>query len=103
MVARVLKPPTPLDFPGGVRCVFLAGSIEMGQAEPWQSAVEDALAGEDVVILNPRRDEWDSSVNDRPTCLYSAPQDAVQRSTGWDGICVMVVDQRSLGCRGPSI
>ena len=41
--------------------MFLAGSIEMGQAEPWQSVVEEALAGEDVVILNPRRDEWDAS------------------------------------------
>ena len=42
-------------------------------------------------------------VNDRLTCLYSAQQDAVQRSTGWDWICVMVVDQRSSGCRDLSI
>src|SRR3954468_10394886 len=61
MIARVLKPPAPLVIPGGARSVFLAGSIEMGQAEPWQSAVEEALAGDDVVILNPRRDEWDAS------------------------------------------
>jgi hypothetical protein len=61
MIARVLKPPTSLDILGEVRSVFLAGSIEMGQAEPWQSVVEEALAGEDVVILNPRRDEWDAS------------------------------------------
>jgi hypothetical protein len=60
-MALILKPPAPLDTLGGVRSVFLAGSIEMGQAEPWQSAVEEALAGEDVVILNPRRDEWDAS------------------------------------------
>ncbi len=33
----------------------------MGRAEPWQAEVERALADEDVVILNPRRDEWDSS------------------------------------------
>jgi hypothetical protein len=60
-MARVLKPPAPLDLPNGVPTVFLAGSIEMGLAEPWQAAVEDALAGEDVVLLNPRRDEWDAS------------------------------------------
>ena len=44
-----------------------------------------------------------SIVNDRLTRLYSAQQDAVQRSTGWDWICAMVVDQPSAGCRGPSI
>jgi hypothetical protein len=60
MIAQMLKPPTPLVLPGGVRSVFLAGSIEMGQAEPWQSAVIEALADEDVVILNPRRDAWDA-------------------------------------------
>lgn len=59
MSAQILKPPTPLDNLGGARSVFLAGSIEMGRAEPWQAAVEKALAGEDLVILNPRRDEWD--------------------------------------------
>jgi hypothetical protein len=61
MSAQVLKPPTPLDDFGGMRSVFLAGSIEMGRAEPWQAAVEEALAGEDLVIFNPRRDDWDAS------------------------------------------
>jgi hypothetical protein len=60
-MARVLKPPTPLELERGERSLFLAGSIEMGQAEPWQAEVERALADEDVVILNPRRDEWDPS------------------------------------------
>jgi hypothetical protein len=32
----------------------------MGQAEPWQAEVERALVDEEVVILNPRRDEWDA-------------------------------------------
>lgn len=61
MPARVLKPPAPLHLLAGVPSVFLAGSIEMGQAEPWQAQVEQALAAEDVVLLNPRRDEWDAS------------------------------------------
>lgn len=42
--------------------VFLAGSIEMGTAPNWQEEVlrqfEDT---KNVVILNPRRDDWDSS------------------------------------------
>jgi hypothetical protein len=59
-MARIIKPPAPLDL-GGRPAVFLAGSIEMGLAEPWQAAVESALAGLDAVILNPRRDEWDAS------------------------------------------
>jgi hypothetical protein len=60
-MGRVLKPPAPLLLAEGERSVFLAGSIEMGLAEPWQAAVEQALADLPVVVLNPRRDEWDSS------------------------------------------
>jgi hypothetical protein len=58
-MARIVKPPAPL--PEGGRSVFLAGSIEMGQAEHWQEMLERALADLDVLILNPRRDQWDSS------------------------------------------
>jgi hypothetical protein len=60
-MARILKPPAPLDLAPGKRSVFLAGSIEMGQAEPWQAVLEQALVADEVVILNPRRDEWDAS------------------------------------------
>ena len=38
--------------------VFLAGSIEMGRAGDWQQDVQDALADLDVVLLNPRRADW---------------------------------------------
>ena len=41
--------------------VFLAGSIEMGKATDWQQKVSDALKDFDILILNPRRDDWDSS------------------------------------------
>jgi hypothetical protein len=58
---RLLKPPTPLILSPDERTVFLAGSIEMGLAEPWQERVERALADLPITILNPRRDEWDSS------------------------------------------
>jgi hypothetical protein len=61
IMARVIKPPAPLEYDLRSPSVFLAGSIEMGQAEDWQSAVEKALHDLDVVIFNPRRDEWDSS------------------------------------------
>jgi hypothetical protein len=41
--------------------IFLAGSIEMGNAVEWQKRVVEALAGTDSVVLNPRRHDWDSS------------------------------------------
>jgi Nucleoside 2-deoxyribosyltransferase like len=60
-MARILKPPAPLKLRDGERSLFLAGSIEMGQAELWQTEVERAFVDEEVVILNPRRDQWDAS------------------------------------------
>ncbi len=59
-MARVIKPPTPLPAGGYLPEVFLAGSIEMGAAEQWQAHFANALSDLDVLILNPRRDEWDS-------------------------------------------
>ena len=42
--------------------VFLAGSIEMGAAENWQQRVEGLLASiPKGTVLNPRREDWDSS------------------------------------------
>lgn len=44
--------------------IFLAGSIEMGGAEEWQTRVLRDLADIDAVAFNPRRDDWDSSWHD---------------------------------------
>ncbi len=41
--------------------VFLAGSIEMGAAENWQDRLTALLKETELVVLNPRRDDWDSS------------------------------------------
>ena len=41
--------------------IFLAGSIEMGLAENWQSKIETRFKDYDAVFFNPRRDDWDSS------------------------------------------
>jgi hypothetical protein len=49
------------EVPENVVSVFLAGSIEMGTAEDWQSKVQEQLKYNDIVIFNPRRDDWDSS------------------------------------------
>src|SRR5262245_26097387 len=42
--------------------IFLAGSIEMGRAENWQERVARELSDiPNLIILNPRRDDWDDS------------------------------------------
>ncbi|MCI0417798.1 MAG: nucleoside 2-deoxyribosyltransferase domain-containing protein, partial [Acidobacteria bacterium] len=60
-MAHIIKPPQPLSIGSGKPIVFLAGSIEMGRAKQWQREVEQAFPTKDVIILNPRRDDWDSS------------------------------------------
>lgn len=60
-MARIIKSPNPLDICSNQPIIFLAGSIEMGTAERWQEVVEAGIDDLDVIILNPRRDLWDSS------------------------------------------
>jgi hypothetical protein len=63
-----VTPPYKNPFAGDAS-IFLAGSIEMGVAEDWQTAMirrmEDEYCGDmptkDIVVYNPRRDDWDSS------------------------------------------
>lgn len=58
----VMKPPRQTKAAKGAYKIFLAGSIEMGKAEDWQTKVQTALADvEDLVLFNPRRDDWDNS------------------------------------------
>ena len=40
--------------------IFLAGSIEMGSAEPWQDEIVKMFS-HDVIFYNPRRVDWDST------------------------------------------
>ncbi len=48
----------PETYPKNSPLIFLAGSIEMGAAEPWQERVAEALKDLDITLLNPRRGEW---------------------------------------------
>lgn len=58
---QVIKAPTQFyDLIEGTS-IFLAGSIEMGKAVDWQTRVTRALEKRNCTILNPRRDDWDSS------------------------------------------
>lgn len=55
-----VQAPHPYSHLSG-RKIFLAGSIEMGAAAEWQQQIVTALDGYDVIVLNPRRRDWDSS------------------------------------------
>ena len=59
-MAIQLKP--PLAIPSGIwHTVFLGGSIEMGDAPMWQPTVAEWLLAAGWNVLNPRRDDWNSS------------------------------------------
>lgn len=56
--ATVIKSPAPIPANYRHFKIFLGGSIDMGNAENWQAKVEQELADKDVLLLNPRRDDW---------------------------------------------
>lgn len=66
-MATVIK--APQEYTQGEACdIFLGGSIDMGSAENWQERLTKDLSDyENIVILNPRRDDWDSSWKQDPT------------------------------------
>lgn len=68
----IVKAPELYDDSSSIS-LFLGGSIDMGKAVDWQTKLTSdlALAFEnsdvDIMILNPRRDDWDSSWIQDPT------------------------------------
>ncbi len=74
-MSLILYPPNPLDCIDSESIViFLAGSIEMGRAEDWQKRLIEELKDHNVVILNPRRADWDSSWEQKASNPYFAGQ-----------------------------
>ena len=61
-MAHIVKPPSPVLIDDERKKIFLAGSIEMGKADEWQKRIETTLQDEDIIVYNPRRDDWDSSL-----------------------------------------
>lgn len=61
----IIKPPLLKEKADNQISIFLGGSIEMGKAEDWQNRLINALAdkpyADQLVIYNPRRDDWDAS------------------------------------------
>lgn len=60
---RVIYPTNLIDVQG-IK-IFLAGTIDMGNSIDWQQKIiddfQDLYKEREIVILNPRRDNWDSS------------------------------------------
>lgn len=56
-----VQPPNDIQFKSGYTYIFLAGSIEMGQAEEWQRKVIESVPDKPYIFYNPRRDDWDNS------------------------------------------
>jgi hypothetical protein len=56
----VIKSPNSIIHYNSKPSIFLAGSIEMGNAENWQEDLTKYFE-KDFNIYNPRRDDWDSS------------------------------------------
>ncbi|KAL4264894.1 hypothetical protein AB1N83_006740 [Pleurotus pulmonarius] len=59
----VARPPSRFEVAG--KSVFLAGSTERNIAPDWQSHITSLLSSrlpnQPLTVLNPRRDDWDSS------------------------------------------
>jgi hypothetical protein len=59
---RVIIAPEPLPTQFEHPAIFLAGSIDEGAAVEWQKQFMAAFATDAVTLLNPRRDQWRSTV-----------------------------------------
>ena len=67
----VFLPPANIALRDAKRpSVFLAGSIEMGAAENWQTDMSFFFQKLGFDVFNPRRDDWDSSWEQK----YENPQ-----------------------------
>jgi hypothetical protein len=66
-MAQIIKPTFEDQETQFRPSIFLAGSIEMGKAEDWQVRIENEFSNDEVTIFNPRRDDWDSSWEQKAT------------------------------------
>ncbi|MFN8257751.1 MAG: nucleoside 2-deoxyribosyltransferase domain-containing protein [Bacteroidales bacterium] len=55
----IIYPPNPIPEAGNA--IFLAGSIEQDHAQNWQELITQNIDNENIIVLNPRRKDWDQS------------------------------------------
>lgn len=70
--------PSPLPLDHNLPRVFMGGSIDMGGAPDWQAAMTRALSDMDVVVLNPRRPDWN------PAWKPEASEPEFRRQVEWE-------------------
>lgn len=58
--------------------IFLAGTIDMGASEDWQKKITEVLADYNIVVYNPRRDDWDAS------WVQSASSEQFRKQVCWE-------------------
>jgi hypothetical protein len=73
-----VQSPNSIDVASPAMRIFLAGSIDSGMAEDWQSPIVDRLRDLDVVVFNPRRATWTPG-----TSLESEPEE-IRRQINWE-------------------
>ena len=56
--ATIIKSPNVIPTEDSRLKLFLGGSIDMGKSENWQARIEKQLSNYNVIVLNPRRDDW---------------------------------------------
>lgn len=76
--STVVTSPQPLPAKHDRPRVFLGGSIDMGNAPDWQKGMIEALGQDDVVILNPRRPDWN------PTWRPEADEQEFRHQVEWE-------------------
>ncbi len=58
---RTIQAPNPIPSSYNDPVVFLSGSIDMGTATDWQTDLICLLEDCDGLVLNPRRNSWDTT------------------------------------------
>ena len=61
LITSAAEVKAPKAYPTEAYTIFLGGVIDNGTAEPWAEQVVEALADYNVMLLNPRRDNWNSN------------------------------------------
>ncbi|GAA0635249.1 nucleoside 2-deoxyribosyltransferase domain-containing protein [Brevundimonas lenta] len=77
-LSTIVVSPQALPEPDGRPRLFLGGSIAGGDAPDWQAALIEALSDTDVVILNPRRADWN------PAWRPEADEPEFRRQVEWE-------------------
>lgn len=75
--SQLVRSPAPVPADDRLK-VFLAGSIDMGGTQDWQAQLARELADEGVVLLNPRREDWN------PAWKPVAEEPEFRRQVEWE-------------------